>query len=86
MPEGPHRPAAEPNDFCGYRRKPKTGGRKALEITQVLHDENTGAEQDGVDRPALVCDIVDVQRIDTDQHRPAVSQKLGSVTSKKGVS
>jgi len=52
----------------------------------MLYDENTGAEQDGVDWPAPVCDIVDVERIDTDQHRPAVSQKLGSVTSKKGVS
>jgi hypothetical protein len=86
MSEGTHRPAAEPDDFCGYRRKPKAGGRKALEITEVLHDENSGAEQDGVDWPALVCHIVDVERIDTDQHRPAVSQKLGSVTSKKGVS
>ena len=57
-----------------------------MEITEVLHDENTGAEQDGVDWPAQVFDIVDVEGIDTNQHCPAVSQELGSVTSKEGVS
>ena len=51
---------------------------------EVLEDEHAGAEQSGVGGPALVVEVVDVDRVDPDQGRPTLGEPLGPSAVRNG--
>src|SRR5204863_7526121 len=56
-----------------------------VEATQMLDNRDAGAEQDAVRRTRQVSRVIDIIRIDADQYRAFVGQKLRRIFRQKGM-
>jgi hypothetical protein len=75
----PDRERAHPGHPRRGGVEPEPVGRQLRQSGQVLHDRDPGPQQRRVRRPRAVGDVVDVERVDADQRRPALGQQRRGV-------
>ena len=75
--ERAHRERAEALDGGRRRGEPRAARRQRAEVREVLDDVHAGAEQQRVRGPlAARLGVVDVERVDADEHRTGVDEPL----------
>jgi hypothetical protein len=68
MSEGPDRPGAESGDLGRHSEEAEVPLGEPGEIAHMLDDRDLGAEQCGVNRTGRVVGVVDVERVNADEH------------------
>src|SRR5215210_236905 len=86
MGERPYRPGSKTSHLGRYRKEAKGLLRQPAQVAHVLDNGDICAEQSRMDRSAGVAGVIDVERIDPDEHGPLPHEVLGRVESEKRMS
>src|SRR5690242_6372924 len=81
--EGAHWKRSHTLHFYRHREELERAIGQPIEVAHVLDDWNPGGQQNAVRRSRQISSVIDIVRVDTNQSRASVGEKLSRISGEK---